>query len=113
VGTDVLFGVTATHFMPELFADPDKFDITRYDEPRNEHKKRGAFAPYGLGPHVCLGAGLAEVAMMLDMAALLRAVRVELIDPKQDIKVRQDVTLSLGNGFRVRLKERRHSLIDA
>lgn len=62
----------APHFSPEFYKDPYTFDITRYQEPRNEHKKRGVFAPFGAGPHTCLGAGLAEVQIMLVVAALLR-----------------------------------------
>lgn len=62
----------APHFSPEIYKDPYKFDIERYKEPRNEHKKRGAFAPFGAGPHTCLGAGLAEVQIMLVVATMLR-----------------------------------------
>lgn len=61
----------APHFSPEFYADPYSFDITRYSEPRNEHKKRGVFAPFGAGPHTCLGAGMAEIQIMLSIATML------------------------------------------
>ena len=63
-----------------FYADPYKFDITRFSEPRLEHKKRGVFAPFGSGPHTCLGAGLAEVQIMLVIATLLHHAELAL-DP--------------------------------
>ena len=70
-GEAFMIANAAPHFSPEFYKDPYIFDIERYHEPRNEHKKRGVFAPFGAGPHTCLGAGLAEVQIMLVVATLL------------------------------------------
>src|SRR5260221_2053373 len=50
-----------------------QFDLDRFRPPRNEHRKPGAYAPFGLGDHTCLGAGIAEVQLMTTMATLLRS----------------------------------------
>lgn len=80
-GERLLIGATVSHFLPHLFPEPDRFDVERYGGPRHEDKQPGAFAPYGLGHHVCLGAGQAEIVVMLAVAALLRTQRVALDPP--------------------------------
>ena len=54
VGSRVIVAQTASHYMEDIFPEPYKFDIDRYQSPRNEHLSPG-FAPYGLGTHTCLG----------------------------------------------------------
>ena len=54
-GVRVNIAQTAPHYMEDSFPDPLSFDIDRYLSPRNEHRNPG-YAPYGLGPHTCLGA---------------------------------------------------------
>ncbi len=107
-GEKVLLASTVAHFLPELYANPDQFDITRYSEPRSEHKQRGAYAPFGIGPHTCLGAGAAEIQMALVMASLLHMVRVEQIDPQAKLPIKSNPTLTLGYNLRVKIVERRH-----
>ena len=50
-GQNMILASTASHFLPELFPEPHTFDISRYSESRREHKKRGAYAPFGIGTH--------------------------------------------------------------
>lgn len=77
-GEHFMVANASPHFSEEFYARPYEFDITRYSEPRLEHKKRGVFAPFGAGPHTCLGAGLAEVQIMLVIATLLHHVELRL-----------------------------------
>ncbi len=79
-GEHFMVANAAPHFAPQFYTDPYRFDITRFSEPRMEHKKRGVFAPFGAGPHTCLGAGLAEVQIMLVIATLLHHAELAL-DP--------------------------------
>jgi cytochrome P450 len=99
--TPLLIATGMTHVLPELFPDPARFDIDRYEAPRSEHRARGAYAPYGLGAHVCLGAGLAGIQIALIVAQLLRTTEFELI-PGCRPKLRQDPTLTFGREFRVK-----------
>jgi CRP-like cAMP-binding protein/cytochrome P450 len=80
-GETVLVATTVCHFLPEFFPEPDRFDPGRYTEPRNEHLRTGAYAPFGLGAHPCLGAGLVEVLIMATVATLLHTVELELDPP--------------------------------
>ena len=79
-GESVLVATSVAHFLPENFPDPYRFDVTRYWEPRSEHRRPGAWVPFGLGARTCLGAGLVEVMVMATIATLLRSARVQL-DP--------------------------------
>jgi cytochrome P450 len=76
--TAVVLATTVPHFLEDYFADPFTFDIDRYRPHRAEHRQPGAFAAYGAGPHICLGAGFAEDQMLLTMAALLHSTAMQL-----------------------------------
>lgn len=100
--TPLLIATGMTHLLPELFPNPTHFDIDRYEAPRNEHRTRGAYAPYGLGAHVCLGAGLAGIQIALIVGQLLHTTGFELM-PNSRPKLRQDPTLTFGRGFRLKV----------
>lgn len=78
VGDLVLLNADLAHHLPELFPEPDTFDIDRYHAPRNEHRQPGAFTPFGLGDHLCLGAGIAEIQLMANMATMLHAYQINV-----------------------------------
>jgi cytochrome P450 len=107
-GQNMLIATTAAHFLPEIFSDPYAFDITRFSEPRKEHKKRGAYYPFGIGAHLCLGAGAAEAQIVLALAVVLHMVRLERVKPEQTLHIKNDPTPTFGYKFRVRVTERRN-----
>lgn len=74
-GAPVYCATTVVHFLPEFYPDPYTFDV---DRPRGP---AGTFAPYGVGNYTCLGAGIADVQLMVTLAALLRRARFELDPP--------------------------------
>lgn len=102
-GTHILMASGVTHYLPQFYPEPEKFDIERYQSPRNENRQPGAFAPYGLGAHTCLGAGIAEIQLMLTAAALFHTVRLELDPPGFQAIVRPLPVPSLGRRFKVRV----------
>jgi cytochrome P450 len=107
-GQEIIIVNGLTHFLPEFFPEPFSFDIERYIPPRKEHKQgMGIFAPYTLGPHTCLGAGAAEVMLMVTMGALLRAVRLELEPKDYELKIKLTPIPSPEKKFRVRVLEHR------
>ncbi len=77
-GTPIIASQAVSHYLPELYANPYEFDIDRYRPHRAEHRQSGAFAPYGVGHHICLGAGFSEVQIMITMATLLSTVDLAL-----------------------------------
>lgn len=77
-GEQVLMALFASQRDPGLFPDPDRFDVDRFLEPRNEHRQKGAFQPYGSGAHTCLGAGMAEALLASILATVVTHGRFEL-----------------------------------
>jgi cytochrome P450 len=80
VGTEVYVAQTITHYLPEYFADAARFDIDRHDR-EDATKTPHTFAPYSLGAHTCLGAGMAEVQLMTVIATLFRTLDFDLNPP--------------------------------
>ena len=77
-GEAVMAATTVPHYLPECFPEPDRFDIERYTDARAEHRQPYAYAPFGLGPHRCLGNGFAEVQILVTVATVLREVDLAL-----------------------------------
>src|SRR5262249_5919131 len=81
-GQPVLIATPVTNMLEEIFPDPLKFDPLRFFPPRNEHRAPGVFAPFLKGPHLCLGAGLAEVQVMLTVGLIIGTASLELCEPE-------------------------------
>jgi cytochrome P450 len=110
-GQDVEVAMTVPHFLEELYPRPLQFDIERFRPPRNEHRKPGAYAPFGLGDHTCLGAGIAEVQLMATMATLLSNYTLQLDPPDYQFIIEHHPTPVPGNRFQVKVIDRRPSSI--
>jgi cytochrome P450 len=102
VGQRVFIGITVPHFIEALHPDPYRFDIDRYLPERSEHRIPGAFAPFSLGSHTCLGAGLAETQVMLTIATLFSLARFEMDPPGYKLEVRAAPTPAPANSFRMK-----------
>ncbi len=101
-GGRLFVGTTVVHFDERYHPEPDRFDIDRYVAPRNEHRIAGAYAPYGMGTHTCLGAGLAEAQIMLTVASLFHFGQFEMDPPDYDLKIRPLPTNAPANNFRLK-----------
>ena len=108
-GTDAMVAMTVPHFLEEYYPHPWQFDIDRFREPRNEHRQRGAYAPFGLGDHTCLGAGIAEVQLMITMATLLANYTLEFDPPNYQFVIEYHPTPVPGNNFHVKVIPRHSS----
>lgn len=104
-GDRVNIAMTVPHFLEELYPDPLRFDIDRFRAPRNEHRQPGAYAPFGLGDHTCLGAGIAEVQLMVTIATLLHSFTLELDPPTYRLVIAHHPTAVPGNNFRIKVVE--------
>ena len=76
--TRLLICQTATHYMDDVFKDPLKFDIERYEKGRQEHLTPCAYAPYGLGTHACLGHRWVHLQMLVNCLLIAYHFRLEL-----------------------------------
>jgi len=77
-GDKVVVFYPAANRDPEVFEDPDRFDIRRG---RNDH------VSFGYGPHVCLGAGFARLQLShMFREVLIRMPEMELTGPVERIQ---------------------------
>jgi cytochrome P450 len=72
-GTRMYLALAACHRLPEIFADPDRFDPDRFAPPREEDRR----APYSLvtfggGSRLCIGVHFATLEIQALLAHLLR-----------------------------------------
>ena len=105
-GDHVLMAVAVPHYLPRYFPDPERFDIDRYAPPRNEHHQVGAFAPFGLGSHTCLGAGFAEVGIAVTLATLVHEAELTLDPPDYELKIDPIPIAHPTPSFKFRMKPR-------
>jgi cytochrome P450 len=65
-----------THHMSEWWSDPFRWDPDRFSPVRAEHERHShSFAPFGGGPHMCLGLRFAEIQVKLVMHHLVSRFR--------------------------------------
>ena len=105
-GTHVIVATTVTHGLPDLFADPDRFDPSRFSAERAEHRTPGAYVPFGVGTHTCAGRGMAEGLITLDAALLLHRLRFSG-DPAYLLRQVARPTPSPDNRLRIQVEGRR------
>lgn len=102
-GEMLQMAIGVVHRLEKFYKDPLKFDYTRFMEPRNEHKQRNAFAPYGSGSHTCLGAGMAEVIIAIMVSTLIREADYAIEPADYKIKGFVPSKLQPAPDFRLRL----------
>ena len=106
-GERVLIGIALPHRMAEYFPDPDRFDVDRYTAERAEHRRPGVYAPFGAGAHSCLGRGLAEALVMLNIAVIVHWTEPALDPPGYTLKLKRTPATQPDRSFRIRVKRRR------
>lgn len=105
--TNVIVGTTVSHGLDQFYPNPDQFDPARFGPERAEHRKPGAYAPFGLGAHTCAGSGMAEGLIMLNAAAILYTLELEL-DPSYQFKEIARPTPSPADDLALRVVGVRH-----
>lgn len=83
-GAQIALGLSATHFMPELFAEPARFDPDRFAPPREEDKATPySLATFGGGPRICIGINFAQIEIRAMAAHILRRYELTPIAAEQ------------------------------
>ena len=71
-GWNVMVSTIFTHRLPEIYAEPDKFDPDRFAPPREEDTKHPySLIGFGGGAHSCIGVEFAKMEMKLILGILL------------------------------------------
>ena len=92
--TMALICQTAPHYSEDLYRDPSKFDIDRYLPGRAEHLQPGAYAPYGLGTHMCLGHRWVELQMAVNILLIAHHLELEVVPDNYRMRINPFPTLA-------------------
>ena len=104
-GTRLLICQTASHYLKDLYRDPLTFDIDRYLPGREEHLARGAYAPYGLGTHHCLGHQWVELQMAVNLLLIAYHVRLEMVPANYTLRINPFPTAAPDKKLKFRVAE--------
>lgn len=105
-----LVAYSAAHFMGENFEEPEKFDIDRCLPPRNEHRKRGAYHPFGVDTHTCLGQRFTELMMVADLPLVAHCLDLEMVPANYKLKLSPLPKFSPDRKFGFRVKRIRNPI---
>ncbi len=92
----------------EDFPDPDAFDPSRYDKPREEDViHRWTWIPFGAGRHRCVGAAFAQMQIKAIFSVLLREYEFEMAQPADSYhNDHSKMVVQLARPARVRYRKR-------
>jgi cytochrome P450 len=98
------------HRHRKLWPDPDRFDPDRFGPDRSSPtgaaaRSRYAYIPFGVGPHVCVGASLALTEILIAVAILAQRFRFRLA-PGQRIEPVAWTTLRPLHGIMMTIEPR-------
>lgn len=106
--TRVVFAHTVAHHLEETFPDPARFDIDRYAPPRDEHKQAGAYVPFGLGTHRCLGSKWVELQMAINLLLIAYHFDISVVPSDYEMGFNPFPTSAPNSKFRFTIDKRRH-----
>jgi len=94
--------------IPEDFPDPDAFDPSRYEKPRQEDLiNRWTWIPFGAGKHRCVGAAFAQMQIKAIFSVLLREYEFELSQPPESYQNdHSKMVVQLAQPAKVRYRKR-------
>jgi cytochrome P450 len=104
-GTSVFLSPWLLHHDPRWYAEPESFLPERWLKDKAELPPREAYIPFGGGPRVCIGNGLAMMESVLILAALVQRYHVEVL-PNPPVRIDLAGTLRPKAGVTARLTAR-------
>jgi CRP-like cAMP-binding protein/cytochrome P450 len=77
IGDRLFTAISLTHFLPEFFPEPERFDIDRFSPGRSEDLQRFVYNPFGMGHHACIARGVFEAIAIVVVGTVLHRWRLE------------------------------------
>lgn len=78
-GSMLFVAPETAHNIPEVFANPEKYDPERFSPQRSEGTKKFSLIGFGGGPHRCAGVNFAKLEQKILVAKLLQHFEFELL----------------------------------
>ncbi|WP_170136199.1 cytochrome P450 [Nannocystis exedens] len=78
-GTSIYIAPYMLHRRPDLYPEPERFDLGRFSPEAEASRPRLSWLPFGTGPRVCIGAAFAMLEGVLVLATLIERFRFERV----------------------------------
>jgi cytochrome P450 len=104
-GDRILISTWVLHRHAALWDDALAFDPERFSPERSAGRHRFAYLPFGGGPRICIGMGMAMQEAVLILAALAGRFRLRMQTP-QDVRIAARITIAPVGGLKMRLEPR-------
>jgi cytochrome P450 len=95
------------HHDSRWYAEPESFLPERWLKDKAEQPRREAYIPFGGGPHICLGNGLAMMEAVLLLATLLQRFHIEVL-PTRALEIELMGTLRPKSGLQATFTARNY-----
>ncbi len=97
-GVHVHYSSWASHHLPDVFADPERFDPLRFTDEARAALPKGAYVPFGGGSRTCIGMRFGQAEIALIARTVLSRFRLELV-PGYRLRIRHAPTISPRGGL--------------
>ena len=104
-GIPVNYCSWASHRLPDVWPDPERFDPQRFAPANRERIPKGAYVPFGGGSRTCIGMRFGQQEIRTIATAILERFELELV-PGYELEVRQMPTIGPKHGLPVTLRAR-------
>ncbi len=104
-GIPVNYCSWASHRLPDVWPDPERFDPQRFAPGHREEIPKGAYIPFGGGSRTCIGMRFGQQEIRTIAAAILERFDPELV-AGYELEVRQMPTIGPKHGLPVTLRAR-------
>ena len=106
--TSVSVSLFVLHHLPEVWAEPKKFDPDRFspESKISSNALRSAYFPFSFGPRTCIGQTFAQFEARVLMARLLQEFELTLLPGQNEIQHEQRLTVKPRGGVLCTIKRR-------
>jgi cytochrome P450 len=104
-GAYVNYSSWASHHLPDVFPEPDRFDPERFSPDARAAIPKGAYIPFGGGSRTCIGMRFGQLEVRTIATLILSRFALEL-PAGFELSIRQMPTISPREGLPVILRQR-------
>lgn len=99
----VQYSSFASHNLPDVWDEPERFDPYRFTEQGRAALRKGQYIPFGGGSRTCIGMRFGEAEIAVIARTLLERARFELV-PGHELAIRTAPTISPRDGLPVTVR---------
>jgi cytochrome P450 len=97
-GSLVIPYIYGTHRNTNIWDDPERFDPSRFDREHRRSRHSFGYIPFGGGPRVCIGNGMAMAQMLLILVTMIRRWDFSMVKGKETVGIQPMMLLRPDGG---------------